>query len=160
MKYLPLDYCHNLLDAAREHRLWTCKRKCYCQVVLNLPSLSLSFCLSWFSWQLMSLFSAVVCLRLAGTDPSCHLCFLISSGKTGPIWSRPEFAFRIDGSFSLFCLSLCMLVDFYQLHTALCVYQNVPHHHLDLASFLTFSATVFISVIVPHGKNMVIKYRF
>lgn len=91
VKPFLLQYCHNPLSVACEHHLWTCKRTYYCQVVLYLLSLSLSFCLSCWSWQLMSFFLLcyiwdLLVLISAVTSAFCR----ISSGKTGQIWPRPE----------------------------------------------------------------------
>lgn len=138
---LHLEYCHNLLDAACEHHLWTCKRTYYCQVVsYPIPPLSLSFCLSWQSWHLMSFFLLWCVWDLLVPNTAVTSAFFrFSSGKTGHISPRPEFAFRKDSNLfaqpilSSTCLHVCWWFSTNSaMHTdtshIFCVHQNLSCH--------------------------------
>lgn len=112
-----LEYFRNLLIAACERHLWTCRRTCSASSCSTFPTLSLCFCLSWQSWQLMSFSSAAVCRRFAGADPSCHLCFCcLSSGETSQLSlhpkkreENPECSFFVIPNLCMFAGSLLTL---------------------------------------------------
>lgn len=133
-----LEYCFHLLYTACEHHLWNCKHIYYCQILLKCPSLSIPFCLSWQSWQLMCYFllwwvSDSLVLILAVTLALC--CF--SSGKTGHIWSGAEFAIstNLNPLLSLFstlpvCIYACSFLPPQQ-----CMVTHLIHVILFLLTF-------------------------